>query len=78
MEVEESINFSVKEGQEEINEQGEEDMEYDEVKEQQFYEHKKSKADKIITCYPQNALTTATRLFQQSRFLFVNAYGCVI
>jgi hypothetical protein len=39
---------------------------------------KKSKADKIITCMPQSPLTSATRLFDGQRFLFVNSYGCVI
>lgn len=50
----------------------------EQAREQQFYEHKKSKADKIITCFPQPALTTSTQLFESNRFLFVNAYGCVI
>ena len=39
---------------------------------------KKSKVDKIITCFPQAAITSATSMFEGQRFLFVNEHGCVI
>jgi hypothetical protein len=32
----------------------------------------------MISCFPQLLISTATQFYNDSRFLFVNAYGCVI
>ena len=44
----------------------------------EFYNNKKTKADKIITCLPQPGLTSATNSFEGQKFLFVNQFGCVV
>ena len=48
------------------------------MEEAEYRHMKKTKADKIITCFPQEQLTSATSEFLDQRFLFVNTYGCVI
>lgn len=37
-----------------------------------------SKADKIITCLPQEAVTGVTEFSSNCRFLFYNTVGCVV
>lgn len=37
----------------------------------------KSKADKIINCYPQDAVSHHTNFIGNSRFLFYNSIGCI-
>jgi hypothetical protein len=58
--------------------ESEKSEEEDKRREVEFYQQKKSKADKIITCMPQHPLTSATSTFDHQRFLFVNSYGCVL
>lgn len=82
MEIEDAPSHSedrieFQEGEAEGEEDGGEE-EAESVEEQKVYQHKKSKADKMITCFTQPALTTSTQFFDGSRFLFVNGHGCVI
>ena len=60
--------------------QQEEIMEKEEerVSEVDYQTYKKSKAEKIITCYPQSSVTSATTFFDNQRFMFVNQYGTVV
>lgn len=40
--------------------------------------HKKSKADRIVTVFPQPPLSTATKFFGECRFLLTNLFGNII
>ena len=71
MDIEEESKIEFDEGKDEV--ESEEDHEV----QVQYVTSKKTKADKIITSYPQLPLSRTTTPFSNHRFLYVNYYGCV-
>ena len=75
------MDVEEKEGSDRIDFEEQEEIvekESEKVSEVDYQTYKKSKAEKIITCYPQSFVTSATNIFENQRFLFVNQYGTVI
>ena len=53
-----------------------EDLEDEE--DRKFVKKSKSKADKLITSFPQSAVIRTTEFFSNNRFLLYNTVGCII